>query len=391
MGDPHGRLSKMRTSTSIAMGLTVAVLLPGIASAHGESIGAVSGRSLGAATAMPTATSDNPATGRAVIDPNVSNRTLAADVLFGCTDMGNTATQRRMAEEGMAGIVLLGNDAPRGLRRQLARVQRAAPSGHEPLIASDEEGGAVQRLDSLIRPLPDAETMGTWSAGKLRRVAASYGRGMARLGVLMSLAPVADLRVPGTYIDDLGRAFASSPRTVGRSVVAWSSGLQDAGVAPVVKHWPGHGHARDTHQFAARVPSRARLERADMIPFRQSFAAGVPAVMVAHVQSRGLTPNGVPATQSRKAISVLRSQAGPDTVIITDSLSMAAASSARGLSEAEATIASLRAGVDWAMTCSTDPIGIVKAVTRAIDRGKLDRDQLLQSAARIRALKDSLG
>lgn len=371
----------MRITTAAAAGLTVAVLLPGVAAAHGESIGAVSGRSLGAATV----TVDEQAG-----DEQVSNRTLAADVLFGCTDMRNAGMQRRMAKEGMAGIVLLGNDAPSDLRRQLTRVERAAPQGHEPLIASDEEGGSVQRLDSLIRPLPSAETMGNWPVAKLRRVAAKYGRGMAQLGVLMSLAPVADLRVPGSYIDDLGRSFGSSPSHVGKDVIAWSRGLQESGVAPVVKHWPGHGHARDTHQFAARVPNRAQLERADMVPFEDAFAAGVPAVMVAHVQSRGLTPNGVPATQSRKAISVLRGQAGPDTVIITDSLSMAAASSARGLTEAQATVASLRAGVDWAMTCSTDPIGVVKAVKRAIDRGTLDRDQLLQSSDRIRALKDSL-
>ncbi|MEI2718510.1 MAG: glycoside hydrolase family 3 N-terminal domain-containing protein, partial [Candidatus Nanopelagicales bacterium] len=223
-------------------------------------------------------------------------------------------------------IVLLGNDAPSDLRRQLTRVERAAPQGHEPLIASDEEGGSVQRLDSVIRPLPSAETMGNWPVAKLQRVAAKYGRGMAQLGVLMSLAPVADLRVPGSYMKQTIWGDPSGPVRAMWARTSWrgARGLcRESGVAPVVKHWPGHGHARDTHQFAARVRDpRPTEERADMVPFEDAFAAGVPAVMVAHVQSRGLTPNGVPATQSRKAISVLRGQAGPDTVIITDSLSI---------------------------------------------------------------------
>ena len=209
---------------------------------------------------------------------------------------------------------------------------------------------------------------------------------MSSLGVTMSLAPVADLRVPGSYLDKLNRSFSSNPRRAGKKAVAWAKGLQSAAVTPVLKHWPGHGHATDTHKRAAQVPSFAQLQKADLRPFDLGFRRGVPAVMVAHVQSAGLTAAGVPASQSPKAIAVLRSQAGPDAVIMTDSLSMAAATSARGLSEPQAVVAALQAGVDWAMVCTTRTDPVIKAVAKAIRTKKLSKAQLQESAGRIRSL-----
>lgn len=324
----------------------------------------------------------------APIDPAVdalSDQRLAASVLFGCTDSRATAYQRRMARTGVSGIALLGDRPPRDLRQRLARVHGAAPDAV--VIASDEEGGTVQRLAPLLGSLPSAATMGRWPSRRIERTAANYARRMAALGVDMSLAPVADLNVPGNYIATLGRAFSGNPRAAGRDVVAWSRGTAAAGVLPVVKHWPGHGHAGDTHERAARVPRLSVLERRDMVPFRMALAAGVPVVMVGHLQAKGLTRRGVPASQSRPALRLLRDQAGPDTVIVTDSLSMAASSSARGLSESQAVVAALRAGVDWAMVCTEQMPRVVSAVTRAIRSGRLNRAALEVSATRIRTLQ----
>ncbi|MFN8125663.1 MAG: glycoside hydrolase family 3 N-terminal domain-containing protein [Candidatus Nanopelagicales bacterium] len=320
------------------------------------------------------------------VDQHVPARVLAADVLFACADMTDAASLRSLSRQGVAGIVLLGSRAPRGLRRDLRAARRLAPAGHAPTFASDEEGGSVQRLGALLGDLPSAESMGSWSTGRLRRTAARYARGMSRLGVDMSLAPVADLRVPGSFLTQYHRTFAAAPSRVGRDVVAWSRGTAQAGVTPVVKHWPGHGHARDTHTSAARVPSFRKLRKSDLRPFRTAFDAGVQAVLVAHVKSRGLTRGGAPASQSPRALRVLRAQAGPEAVIITDSLSMAAASSARGLSEPAATIAALRAGADWAMVCTPRMGRVIDRVARAIRTGDLDRARVEHSAERIRAL-----
>ncbi|MCH9815755.1 MAG: hypothetical protein K0U64_04790 [Actinomycetia bacterium] len=314
----------------------------------------------------------------------LSDRRLAAQVIFGCTDSANARAQRNMASAGVGGIVLLGSRPPRSLKVQLRSVQDAAPKGHRVYIASDEEGGTVQRLAPLIYRLPSAETMGQWSNRKVRKTAKKYAKRMNSLGVDISLAPVADLRVPGSYLDRLNRAFSSNPKRVGKKVNAWASGTEKAGVTPVLKHWPGHGHAVDTHKYAARVPSLKKLRKADLIPFDKAMAGdSARAVMVAHVQSKGLTRAGQPATQSKRAIRILRQQAGPDRVIMTDSLSMAAASSARGLSHPQAVVKALAAGVDWAMVCTNSIRSTITQVLKAIKQGDLSRSALRDSAKRI--------
>ena len=69
-----------------------------------------------------------------------------------------------------------------------------------------------------------------------------------------------------------------------------------------------------------------------MVPFEQAFDAGVPLVMVGHLRSKGLTGDETPASLSRQAMTYLRARVGDDTVIITDSLSMAATTKALGIS-----------------------------------------------------------
>jgi beta-N-acetylhexosaminidase len=233
--------------------------------------------------------------------------------------------------------------------------------------------------------------MGGWSPGRVRRTAHDYAARMRRLGVRMDLAPVADLAVPGSYMHSLARAFGRHPTTVARRARAWRLGMAEAGVVTVVKHWPGHGHAGNSHTGPARVPRLSRLEKRDLVPFERELADGAPVVMVGHLLSAGLTRDGVPASMSPRALRYLRRSAAPETVVVTDSLAMAAASSSLGITPARAAVRALRAGADWAMPCDAAPLRAVAAVTRAIDDGTLPRARAVASARRILALKARWG
>lgn len=316
---------------------------------------------------------------------------LAAQLVFSCVDLDNLDAARRQAAAGIGGIALLGSPAPSRLRARLAAVPAAARTPVRPFLASDEEGGTVQRLREVIYPLPSARTMGGWAPARVRRTAYAYASRMRRLGVRMDLAPVADLAVPGAYIDSLGRSFGADPRQVTARARAWRLGMRAAGVVTVLKHWPGHGGATNSHTGPARVAPLPVLERADLLPFTRELAAGAPVVMVGHLLSRGLTSGGVPTSQSPRALRYLRRTAGPDVVIVTDSLAMAAASSALGITPAEATVRALRAGADWAMACDARPLRAVAAVHRALGSGLLPREQAERSARRILALKARFG
>jgi beta-N-acetylhexosaminidase len=319
------------------------------------------------------------------------DRRLAAQLVFSCVDLEDLDDARRHAALGIGGIALLGSQPPSRLRQRLHRVSDAARTPVLPFLASDEEGGTVQRLREAIYPLPTARRMGRWQPQRLRREARAYAEKMRRLGVRMDLAPVADLAVPGAYIDALGRAFDSDPNRVTRRVRAWRLGMRDGGVVTVLKHWPGHGSATNSHTGPARVPPLTTLEGRDLVPFTSELASGAEVVMVGHLLSKGLTRQGIPTSLSPRALRYLRRSAGPDTVILTDSLTMAAASRSLGISPSRAAVRALRAGADWAMTCDTPPRRAVAAVRRAIESDRLSRAAAVASARRIMALKARWG
>lgn len=320
-----------------------------------------------------------------------SNRRLAAQLVV-CSVPATAPLQgRRWARKGVGGIVILGGGARSGIGEDLAAVLRAASGGVKPFIASDEEGGQVQRLRDVVYSLPSARVMGGWSVSRTRAAAKDYGARLRKLHVSVVFGPVADLDVPGRYMSGLDRCFSRKPSVVAGHVVAWVTGLRASRVLSTVKHWPGHGWASDTHGGAARVPSLSVLRRNDMVPFERAFKAHVPLVMVAHVQSRGLTEEGTPASLSPRAMRYLRSRVSDDTVIITDSLSMAATTKALRIGTPAAAVRALKAGADIALFASADPDEVIDAITAAIRSGRLPRERAEASVLRILGLKRTAG
>lgn len=352
----------------------------------------VTALALGAAALAPSAASAQESSSADPADPATwPDDRLAAQLVNACVP--TTALDRAvpLARRGIGGIALLGRDVPADVGAKIAAVRSAGIGGVPPLVAADEEGGTVQRLGEVLGALPSAEHMGSWSRSRIRATARAYGEQMRDLGVAMALSPVADLAVPGRYIAELGRAFSDDPTQVSSAVIAWSSGMLAADVVPVLKHWPGHGAAADSHVTAARIPPFDELQEADLVPFDAGLEAGVPAVMVGHLVSEGLTEPDTPATLSPRALAELRARAGDDVVVMTDSLAMAAATSQVGLSPEEAAVRSLAAGVDWALTCAPDADATIDAVREAIGDGTIDRDAAVAKARRILALKARVG
>jgi beta-N-acetylhexosaminidase len=362
-----------------------------------EAAGEAAGGSAAAVAAASSAAVSSPA---AVTSPSPpaaselagwSNRRLAAQLVFCSVPATNPLAGKKYARMGVGGIVILGAGARSGIGGDLAAVLRAAPNGIRPFIASDEEGGLVQRLRDVIYPLPSARVQGGWSTSKTRAAAEAYGKRMRKLNVMVDFAPVADLGIPGRFIDGQQRAFSKDPSVVAGHVVAWVKGLKAARVLATVKHWPGHGWASDTHTGAARVPSLSVLRRYDMVPFEQAFDAGVPLVMVGHLRSKGLTGDETPASLSRGALTYLRERAGEKTLIITDSLSMAATTKALGIKLPAAAVRALKAGADQALFATGDPGPVVDAVTAAIKSGRIPRAEAEAKVLRVLELKRAAG
>ena len=194
---------------------------------------------------------------------------------------------------------------------------------------TDEEGGEIQRMANLVGNLPWPRTMAaTMTPGQVRALAGQVGRRMRAAGITMDLAPVLDLSdSPGpdaTYPDG-PRSFSVHPAVATAYGLAFARGLQDGGVIPVLKHFPGLGQASANTDFGrATDPPLGTLEAGALLPFEAAIKDGLPAVMVGEVSVPGLT-HGLPATLSSQAITgLLRGRLGFHGLVLTDSLSAAA-------------------------------------------------------------------
>lgn len=275
------------------------------------------------------------------------------------------------------------------LRALGARLRDAAPGA---LIAIDEEGGEVTRLHYLEgSPYPGAAVLGRIDdLAYTEEIGARVARDILAAGFNLALAPVADVNsdpenpVIGT------RSFGATPELAGRHVAAWVRGLEGAGAVACPKHFPGHGDtAQDSHLALPVVDADpALLDRRELPPFRAAFAAGARTVMTSHILLPEVDRSG-PATFSRVILrEILRGRLGFTGVIVSDALDMAGASGEIGIPEAA--VRALAAGCEL-LCLGTDNTPeqlreIEDRVLAAVGEGRLDADELHESADRVRAL-----
>lgn len=254
------------------------------------------------------------------------------------------------------------------------------------LLSIDQEGGAVQRLSVGVNAVPSAAYVGsTGDPDYARQVAFDNGSVLADLGVTMVMAPVAGVDPDGT--SSLGsRVYSSDARVVAEMVTATVDGYLDAGVLPVVKHFPGLGSVDGDSHVELPVQGRglSELRDVELRPFAAAVEAGAPVVMTGHVDVRVLDP-GIPASLSPEVVDgLLRDELGFEGVAVTDSQGMGPIHARYG--SGEGAVRSLLAGNDLVLN-SPDPERAVAAVEAAVAGGRLPEERLAEAATRVLALR----
>ena len=278
------------------------------------------------------------------------------------------------------------------LQRMASR--RPAPVGL--FTAIDQEGGVVARLLNGVTVFPGNMALGaTAQTHYARRAAEVTAQEMLQLGLNMNLAPVLDVNNnPGNPAIGV-RSYGESPELVAAMGAEAVAASQSAGVLATAKHFPGKGDVtRDSHIDLPHVAhSRERLNRVELAPFQAAIAAGVGAIMTAHVTFPAIEPEPLlPATMSQKVLQgLLREELGFRGIIITDDLFMGAISKSYGL--AEAAIRSINAGADIVLMChKPDEQAIaIKAVWEAARSGRISMDTIDSSVRRVLSVKALFG
>ncbi len=264
----------------------------------------------------------------------------------------------RLARRGvLSGVCLFDRniESPDGLRELVRELYALFPGELTPIIAVDQEGGLVQRLKppklpdvARVEPMRDAAVRGP--AG-LEQLGLAMGRDLQSYGFNVDFAPVLDVDTRDDNPVIASRAFGSSPEAVIALAMPFARGLQQAGVTPCGKHFPGHGDtASDSHLTLPRVEHAAsRLAAIELPPFAAAVEANFALIMTAHVVYPAFDPDW-PATLSGHIVPpILRTGWGYEGVVISDDLDMAAIKGrydldtiARGLEAAD---------VDLALVC----------------------------------------
>jgi beta-N-acetylhexosaminidase len=278
---------------------------------------------------------------------------------------------RALRERRRGGAILFRTNVDGG-PAQVAALTRdiRAAGGESPLVGVDQEGGRVARLGPPILRVPSMRTVASWGDEALaERIAHVVGAELGALGFTIDFAPVLDVNTcaENPVIGD--RAFGDSAVVCARYGVAWIRGLQSAGVLACGKHFPGHGDtATDSHVDLPRVEQPAdRIESVELVPFRAAAAAGVAALMTAHVVYPAIDPDR-PATLSKAICTGLRASVGFEGMLVSDDLEMKAI--AERWSIEDAAVQAVAAGCDALLICSAeDPQErAVEALVRETER-----------------------
>ncbi|MFF5110725.1 glycoside hydrolase family 3 protein [Streptosporangium sp. NPDC000509] len=301
----------------------------------------------------------------------------------------------RELENGLGGVTLFGFNVADAA--QLSALTSRLRASADPVISLDEEGGDVTRLAYHVgSPYPGNAALGAVDDVELtRRVYRSIGDELARCGINLDMAPSADVNTAADNPVIGTRSFGSQTALVARHTVAAVHGLQAAGVAACVKHFPGHGATRqDSHLEVPLVDASMELLRErELAPFRAAIEAGTRSIMTAHVRVPAVT-GALPATLSPAALTgLLRGEMGYEGVIITDALDMGAVTAAYGL--AGGSVLSLAAGADLLclgpIPTESDVRLIVDEIVAAVHDERLPVARLEAAAERVAALRAWFG
>ncbi|HZM76771.1 MAG TPA: glycoside hydrolase family 3 N-terminal domain-containing protein [Candidatus Limnocylindrales bacterium] len=302
---------------------------------------------------------------------------------------------RRRLSDGLGGVVLFSRNIV-DIEQVAALTSALLTENPDVMIAVDEESGDVTRLEVTSGSTrPGNYALGWVDDPELTEaVAADIGAQLAAAGVTMNYAPTVDVNNnPANPVIGV-RSFGADPRLVSRHTSAWVRGLQSTGVAACAKHFPGHGDTGvDSHHGLPVIEAElSRLDDVELPPFLAAIAAGVQAIMTAHILVPALDPER-PATMSRAVlVDLLRDRLGFTGLVVTDGIEMASVAQRYGLGRAA--VLAVAAGADAICVggeTATEEVAVLlrDSLVDAVISGELPEQRLFEASQRVAALAET--
>jgi beta-N-acetylhexosaminidase len=294
----------------------------------------------------------------------------------------DSAHEQALTQGYLGGITLFkenGSDLP-----QLAKLCKAIHKAafHPPVLTVDQEGGAVQRFEDILSPLPSPMALAATKNPRLiKEIAGINASQLKSLGFNLLLAPTLDLLSNRENPIICTRALGRDIETINLSTPAYIEGVEEAGLIACGKHFPGHGSTReDSHLELALVDkSRQELDESDLVPFIKNLPL-LRAVLIGHIWLPRLVSQMKPATLAPEIVNnLLKVELGFKGLIVSDDMTMKAITREFGMGEA--CVQAFLAGVDLILVCGTfeQSQEAVDALTQAYLQGRISNERLQHS------------
>jgi beta-N-acetylhexosaminidase len=321
--------------------------------------------------------------------------------MLGVNSAGLTSRAERVLSDGQIGaVIFLGNSTAgaSSVERLVRDVRTAAktPADVRTMLTVDQEGGQVQRLRGPgFDRIPSARQQVDLSDADLASDARTWGEQLKKVGIDADLAPVADV-VPKSFeavnqpIGQLDRGYGPDVDVVADKVTAFVRGMDAAGIATSVKHFPGLGKVRGNTDFVKHVVDDSTTRRdADLRGFSAGVRADVDMVMISSAYYERIDPDRRAAFSPTVIETMLRGDLGFEGVVISDDL---AAEAVSDLSPGQRALRFLRAGGDLVIVGNP---GLAPDMVDAVrDEARSDPDfarAVTDKASRVVAMKARRG
>jgi beta-N-acetylhexosaminidase len=293
------------------------------------------------------------------------------------------------------------NRSAEAIQKEIRFLQALRVSSGLPplLVTTDQEGGIVSHLSPPLKRLPALSSLVDQSISsqaiieaKVREYGKTHAKDLKNVGVNVNFSPVVDLKLQSEeHFRDFHsqirrRAIAADASIVSQIALTYSQSLEQFGVIPTVKHFPGLGRVTtDTHHFKAELGVSVRkLQRYDWRPFREVLSHSNAFMMLSHVKLLDVDPE-YPVSYSRKVIQgIIRKQWKHDGVLITDDFTMSPIYRSKdGIGHA--TVSALNAGVDLILISYDGEkyYDAMYALIQADNNQRLDNAKLQKSQRRL--------
>ncbi len=268
------------------------------------------------------------------------------------------------------------------------------------LIATDQEGGYVARLDENngFARTPDAYHLGSVidNGDTTRHYAAMMANWLSLTGINTNFAPVVDVNVnpSSPAIGYLDRSFSDDPFKVFDHASWFVSEFNQQNIVTTLKHFPGHGSAVDDSHLGFTDITGTWTEE-ELIPYREFIDSGYDdMIMTGHLYHAELD-SVYPASLSPRVIKgLLRDSLGFGGVVVSDAMTMGAVTN--NYSFEEAVVLAVNAGTDILLypgnvyNGASLPAKVIGIIRRNVDNGTIPVERINRSYNRIMELKSQI-